>query len=318
MLLSRVADALYWISRYLERAEHTARLLDVAADLRLGRASTTGAGAIERLYATLGLAATDPADAVAVLDAALLDLSNRSSIASCVQAARENGRQVRDEISSDMWEQLNALYLRVRQMRDEGQTSGRTHYVSRTIIEGIHLFEGVTDATMSHGEGWQYLQAGRFLERADATAALLDAFFRDEADPEGMPPPLDQADWVALLRACSGLEGYCRQNTADVRPERVTDFLLLNAEFPRSIRFAAGRVETALIALGRQGARPRAGRAEQLSGRLRASLDYVQLDEILADGALPYLRGLRRQCGQIHAAIDQSYISYSIEAALQA
>ena len=318
MLLSRVADAVYWIGRYLERAQHTARLLDVAADLRLGRPSTVGSGAIERLYATLGLAATDPSDAVAVLDAALLDPSNQSSIASCIQTARENARQVREEISSDMWEQLNALYLRVRQMRDEGLTSGRTHYVSRTIVEGVHLFEGVTDATMSHGEGWQYLQAGRFLERADATAALLDAFFRDEAGSDGQPPPLDQADWVALLRACSALEGYCRHYTADVRPQRVTDFLLLNADFPRSIRFAAGRIEAALTTIARAGTRTRVGRAERLSGRLRSSLDYAQVDEILADGALPYLTGLRRQCSQIHAAVYQSYISYSVESALQA
>ena len=110
------------------------------------------------------------------------------------------------------------------------------------IIEGAHLFAGVTDATMGHGEGWHYLQAGRFLERAVATARLLDAFFSDASGPVPMPP-LDRADWVALLRSCAALEGYCRQYTADVRPERVTEFLLLNAECPRSIRFAPTRVE---------------------------------------------------------------------------
>ncbi len=160
-----------------------------------------------------------------------------------------------------MWEQINALYLRVRQIRTDASWAGRTHYVSRSIIEGVHLFQGITDATMGHGEGWQYLRAGRFLERAASTAMLLDAFLDDESLPAAIPPPLDQADWVALLRSCSALEGYCRHYTADVRPERVTEFLLLDAECPRSIRFAATRVEGALRALarhtGQAGRRPR-------------------------------------------------------------
>jgi uncharacterized alpha-E superfamily protein len=226
MLLSRVADALYWISRYLERAEHTARLVDVAADLRLGRPATAGAGGVERLYASLGLKVAEAAGPVDLLDAALLDTKNRNSIASCVLAARENARQVREEISSDMWEQMNALYLRVRHMWDDASLAGRTQFVARSILEGVHLFGGITDATMSHGEGWQYLQAGRFLERAEGTATLLDTFLGDGTDSGGMAAPLDQADLVALLRSCSALEGYCRHYTADVRQERVIEFVL--------------------------------------------------------------------------------------------
>jgi uncharacterized alpha-E superfamily protein len=133
-----------------------------------------------------------------------------------------------------------------------------------------------------------------------------------------MPLPLDQADLVALLRSCSALEGYCRHYTADVRQERVIEFLLLNAEFPRSIRFSASRVEGALRELGRHSARSGGGRAERLSGRLRASLDYAQVDEILNDGAREYLAGVGRQCVHLHTAIYQSYISYSIESALSA
>jgi uncharacterized alpha-E superfamily protein len=318
MLLSRVADALYWISRYLERAEHTARLIDVAADLRLGRPATAGAGGVERLYASLGLKVTEAAGPVDLLDAALLDTKNRNSIASCVLAARENARQVREEISSDMWEQMNALYLRVRHMWDDASLAGRTHFVARSIIEGVHLFGGITDATMSHGEGWQYLQAGRFLERAEGTATLLDTFLGDGTDSGGMPAPLDQADLVALLRSCSALEGYCRHYTADVRQERVIEFVLLNAEFPRSIRFSASRVEGALRALTRHSGHSGGGRAERLSGRLRASLDYAQVDEILNDGAREYLTGVSRQCVHLHSALVQSYIAYPIESALPA
>jgi uncharacterized alpha-E superfamily protein len=216
-----------------------------------------------------------------------------------------------------MWEQLNALFLRVRQMRDDAMWAGRTHYVSRSIVEGVHLFAGITDATMGHGEGWQYLQVGRFLERAAAVAGLLDMFLSHDED-DGPEAPLDQSDWVALLRSCAALEGYCRQYTADVRPERVTEFLLLNAECPRSVRFAATHAEAAFRAIARQTGRVGGTRAERLSGRLRASLDYGQLDEILGDDPHTYLTGISRQCAQIHLALSQSYIAYPIESALPA
>jgi uncharacterized alpha-E superfamily protein len=317
MLLSRVADALYWISRYLERAEHTARLIDVAVDLELDRAAAVDATAIGRLYSSLGLTTVDDGGPVPLLNTALFDPANRNSVAACVIAARENARQVREEISSDMWEQVNALFLRVRQMRDDAMWAGRTHYVSRSIVEGVHLFAGITDATMGHGEGWQYLQAGRFLERASATAGLLDVFL-DRGSDEEPSAPLDQSDWVALLRSCAALEGYCRQYTADVRARRVAEFLLLNAECPRSVRFAATQAEHALRAIARLAGGGDGTRAERLSGRLRASLDYGQLDEILGDDPRAYLTGISRQCAQIHAALYQTYITYPVDTALPA
>ena len=315
MLLSRVADALYWISRYLERAEHTARLVDVARDLGLDRAAASRSRAIDRLYSSLGLPAVSADGEHSLVRRALFDSSHRNSVAACVIAARENARQVREEISTDMWEQLNDLFLRVRKLQ-EASAGGRTHYVSRVIVEGVHLFAGITDATMGHAEGWQYLQAGRFLERASSTATLLDAFLVETGDE--VPAALDQADWVALLRSCSALEGYCRRYTADVRPERVTEFLLLDAECPRSIRFAATRLEDALRAIAHYTGRASGGRAERLSGRLRASLDYGQVDEILSDDPHTYLTNVCRQCAQIHTVVHQSYISYAVDTALPA
>src|SRR6187549_487824 len=175
MLLSRVADALYWISRYLERAEHTARVTDVVVDLGLGRATTLDDDAIGRLYGSLGLEPAESQEQLGPLaDAAFFDIAHRNSVMACVTAARENARQVREEISSEMWEQLNGLFLHLRQVRTENTWSGRPHYLLQVIIEGVHLFQGTTDATMGHGEGWQYLQVGRFLESAGSTAALLD------------------------------------------------------------------------------------------------------------------------------------------------
>ncbi len=315
MLLSRVADSLYWIGRYLERAEHTARLIDVRLDLGLGRRLGTDGWDFDRLYAALRLP-TVPApadDPASLVDALVFDGSHRSSVASSVTAARENARQVREAISSDMWEQINALFLRLKEVRAEGTWSARPHHVLRLVVDGVHLFEGVTDATMGHGEGWQYLQVGRYLERADATSTLVDLHFRP-----GSTLPANHVEWVGLLRSCSALEAYCRCYTADLRPERIAEFLLLNPEFPRSVRFAAARVESALRTIAQLTSRGTGGRAERLAGRLHASLGYGQVDEILSEDPHAYLDGIGRSCTQIHAAAYQSYVNYPIESALPA
>jgi uncharacterized alpha-E superfamily protein len=320
MLLSRVADSLYWISRYLERAEHTARLIEVRLDLGLDRRRDADGWSFERLYAAARVpyVAGGPSTPAALIDSLVFDVSNRDSVLACVTAARENARQVREEISSDMWEELNALFLRLKQARTDGTWSTRPHYISRLAIEGVHLFQGVTDATMGHGEGWQYLQAGRFLERADVTSALVDLHFNAiQADADSILPA-NHVEWVGLLRSCSALEAYCRCYTADLRPERIAEFLLLNSEFPRSVRFAAARVEAALRSIAHLTGRGVGGRVERLAGRLHASLDYGQVDEILNDDPHAYLEGISGQCRQIHSAIAQSYVMYPIETALPA
>lgn len=313
MLLSRVADAIYWMSRYLERAEHAARLIDVRVDLALDRREE--GWDFERLYASLRHSGSGslPATPAALIDAAIFDLANPDSVASCVTAARENARQVREEVSTEMWEHINRLFLRVRQMRTE--SLARPHYISRLVIEGIHLFHGITDSTMGHGEGWQYLQVGRFIERADSVATLLDRSLRAGPIANGRS---DAGEWVALLRSCSALEAYCRHYTADLRRERIAEFLLLNPEFPRSVRFAAAQVERSLRALSDLTSRGEDGRALRVAGRLRASLDFGQVDEILGEDPHAYLEAISRQCGQIHAALHETYVVYPIDAALPA
>jgi uncharacterized alpha-E superfamily protein len=317
MLLSRVADALYWIGRYLERAEHVSRIIDVRLDLGIHRQSTSGVWDFRRLYASLSLTepGAHPSNPAALVECAMFDTANRESVIACVTAARDNARQVREEISSDMWEHLNALFLDLKEARSD--RTQRPHYLSRLVIEGVHLFQGITDATMGHGEGWQFLQVGRFLERATATSALIDFHFREDIADDNAPGKA-QIEWAGLLRSCSALEAYCRVYTADLRPERIAEFLLLNSEFPRSVRFAAACVEHGLRTVAGHTARVSGGRAERLAGRLHASLDYGQVDEILSDSLHAYLEGISRQCAQIHTALHQSYIGYAIESAIPA
>jgi uncharacterized alpha-E superfamily protein len=320
MLLSRVADALYWMSRYLERAEHTARLVDVRLDLGLDRTTSSEDWDFGRLYAALRLPVTEamPTSPAGLLDAVMFDLETPDSVASCVRAARDNARQVREELSSDMWEHVNGLFLTLNDARADGSWAGRPHYLCRLVIDRVHLFQGVTDATMGHGEGWQYLQVGRFIERAGATAALIAPQFSAVPDADAAASPHEHVHWVGLLRSCAALEAYCRRYTADLRPDRIAEFLLLNAEFPRSVRFAASQLELALRTVAQLTGHASSGRAERLAGRLDASLGYGQVDEILADNPRSYLEGIGRQCAQIHTAFHQSYIAYSIEWALPA
>jgi uncharacterized alpha-E superfamily protein len=215
-----------------------------------------------------------------------------------------------------MWEELNRLFLQVRSASTDQWWGTHSHEYFTSVLAGVHLFQGITDATMTHGEGWHYIQVGRFIERTSLTAALLAAHF------EGLESTVDRPDevgsfleWMGLLKSACAFEGYCRFYTADLQSARIVEFLLLNADFPRSVRFAAGRIESALKAVARHTGRG-AGRAERLAGRLRASLDFGQVDEIVAGGLQAYLLGITRQCAEVHSAIYQTYITYPIEASL--
>jgi uncharacterized alpha-E superfamily protein len=179
------------------------------------------------------------------------------------------------------------------------------------------LHQGITDSTMNHGEGWHFIQVGRFIERASATATLLDVHFNEFADAKGQSTgPRQYLDWVGLLKSCTAFEAYCKVYTAELRPDRIAEFLLLNAECPRSVRFAADRVQTAFQAIAEATGTRKAGRVNRLAGRLRAALNFGQIDEIIEGGLHDYLSNIQRQCAQIHTAIQQTYVAYSIESAL--
>lgn len=319
-MLSRVADSLYWMSRYLERSQHTARLVGVNLSITLDRTPDSSGRHSQRLGASL--IGTPPDGALDLWTLATqfsVDPSEPSSLWSCVASARENARQIREQISSEMWERVNALYWRVRHAAVDSSWHAQPDDFFRAVIEDICLLEGITDATMSRGEGWHYIQFGRFLERAQATALLLDVHFR--AFPDVGPAaetenPADAVEWVGLLRSCTAFEAYCRRYTATLQPRLIAEFLLLDAELPRSVRFAAEQVESSLRALTRLSGRSSAGRPERLAGRLRASLNYAVMDEIMADSLHDCLGGIRRECNQIHEATYQTFITYQVEPAL--
>lgn len=302
--------------------EHCTRVIDVRLDLGLDRTPGAREWDFSRLYHALLLNREEdealPGNPTALVERTIFDPANRQSVMACLTSARENARQVREEISSEMWEQLNALYLQMKDLRMEGTWPARPHYLARFIIDGVHLFQGITDATMGHGEGWQYLQVGRFLERADATAWLLDLHFQSRAETASASSRVSHGEWAGLLRSCASLEAYCRVYTADLRPDRIAEFLLLNPDGPRSVRFSAACIESALQVIGEHVSRRIAGHAERLAGKLHASLNYGQMEELLADDPHPFFASIRRQCEEIHAALYHTNIDYPIESAIPA
>jgi uncharacterized alpha-E superfamily protein len=317
-MLSRVADSLYWMSRYLERAEQTARLVDVELQLWLDQSPEAAAGRWEFLLEALRLPATEvPAlEPSRLLNTLVFSRTNTSSIVSCIATARENLRHVREQCSSEMWEQLNRLYLEVMDPWPEEAWMQKSHAFLHAVQEGAHLFQGITDGTMSHGEGWQYIQLGRYVERADTLAALMETHFSRVGYPANQTvESAEYLEWVGLLRACVAFESYCKAYTAEIRPLRVAEFLLLNPDFPHSVRFSVDRVNAALLIISELTER-REELPTRIAGRLRAQLSFSQIEEVIVEGAQTYLRNIRSECSQIHAAIHQIYFDYSIESGL--
>jgi uncharacterized alpha-E superfamily protein len=317
-MLSRVADSLYWMSRYLERVEHTTRLIDVDFQLRLDHSRESGPARWLRLLEALQVPvpAGGKIDAAALAYILTLDRDNPSSIVACISAARENLRQVREQCSSEMWEQLNRLYLQIVATPAGEAWVLHSQLFFRGVLDGVHLFQGLTDSTMSHSEGWHYIQLGRFVERTHGLTALIGTHFDRfsevfESSVEGG----QYLEWVGLLKYCAAFEAYCKKYTEDLKPLRVAEFLLLSPDFPHSVRFSVDQVHAALRTIGELSER-RADAPLRLAGRLRANLSFSEIDEIMADGLDGYLNGIRRLCVQAHNAIHQIYFDYPVESAL--
>jgi uncharacterized alpha-E superfamily protein len=325
-MLSRVANSLYWLSRYLERAEHTARLIHVQLNLAPDQSPATSDQRRQRILLELRTTATPEAleDDYGMMEYLTFNTTNSLAIVSCIALARENARQVREQISTEMWQQLNQLYLFVRNRRMDTVWANQPSEFLHSIKEGSHLFQGITDSTMSHGQGWHFIQLGRYIERAISCATLLDVEYEALMRGHNADIAADAyLNWIGLLKGCTAYEAYSKEYTADIKPERVIEFLLLNSNFPHSICFAVNAIQETLDAIAEITETHRGTRVYRLSGRLRATLDYAQIDEVMSGetihgGLHPFLEDIRRQCLQIHEALFRMYITYPIEEKLVA
>lgn len=305
-MLSRIAESLYWVGRYVERAEDTARILDVHVHRTLEDPSVEEDVACRALLAVMGVAAPaeppGPIDTSVLIDVLAFDTASPTSIAGALVAARENARSARDSISSEMWECLNATFNGLPGVVARAR-GGSAHAFFAYVKERAAILAGLADSTMSRDDGWRFLVLGRSLERVDMTARLLSASFGDAAGP---------SEWVTTLRCCSAHEAFLRTYRRGVEPDLVAEFLLLDRLFPRSAFHALGQAEECLAEL-HPAAAGRAGvddDARRVLGRARTELEFRRVNELLGD--LPsHLRSLQDACSEAGEAVAGRYFRQS-------
>jgi uncharacterized alpha-E superfamily protein len=318
-MLSRVADSLYWMSRYLERADHVARQFDVHLAVVLDQSTDAASQRRQRLVACLVSGDYSPPPISNDHELAHLltfNQDNSNSIVRCIESARENARQIREQINSQMWEVINQMYWEVSNASLQDIWLGQPHNFYHGINQNIYRFQGIADSRMTHDQGWQFVQLGRFIERASETSDTVNVDFRELVHGQRSADTVDQRtylDWVGLLRGCAAFEAYSKVYTADLQPRHILEFLLLNPEFPYSVHFAINMIQTSLESIGAMTDTSRNGRVFRLAGRLRAMLDYAQIDEVIDTGMGTYLLDIQQRCAQIHEAIYQTFITYPVE-----
>jgi uncharacterized alpha-E superfamily protein len=312
-MLSRVANSIYWMSRYLERAENVARFIDVNLNLTLDMPSHVGEQWAPLVNTTGDLELFTKRYRVPsrenVMYFLTFDRDNPNSILSCVRHARENARSVREIISSEMWEQANRFYLLVKEASKNKTLVDDPHDFYTSVKMASHLFDGITEATMSHGEAWHFLQVGELLERADKTSRILDVkYYILLPDAQAVGTSIDNIQWAALLKSASALEMY-RKHSKQIDPSKVADFLLLNRDFPRSVLSCLERATHSLHAITGSSQDAFSNKAEQGLGRLLGELNYTQIDEIIYGGLHEFLDKLQNRLNWIDDAIYESFFT---------
>jgi uncharacterized alpha-E superfamily protein len=325
VMLSRVAHSLYWMSRYIERAENVARLLEVNLqflvdfqdfkDPRLDQhwesivLSSGGAELFEEHYET--------PDSRTVTEFLAFDLRNPGSILSCVYAARENARMIRDQISVEMWEAINELNLYLKSASTARVwAEGPQEFFAR-INRASHLFQGITASTYARNEGWEFIEFGKHVERADMTTRILDVKYHillPSANDVG--GALDTAQWQAVLRSASALEAYRRYYVREILPWKAAEFLIFSESFPRSIHYCVAQVDEFIRRiLGETGMRPRSP-AARAARRLLADLQSMSITDVLNQGLHEYLMEIQSALERIGDEVVQTTMFYPAESEL--
>ena len=316
-MLSRVANTFFWMVRYVERADNLARLIDVNQQLLLDseRLDT------ERLRAFWMPIIQSAGDQEAfkelhpesgseeAIDFLALDRRNPNSVYSCVAQARENARMVRDQLSDELWEELNSLYLFVHSEDATTMLVNEPVRFHQTIRRSAETFLGIAASTISRNEAWEFMALGRHLERADKTTRFLDinSYLSDEEGARPRAATHGALQWSAILRSCGALGAY-RLSHRDIDAKGVFEFLIFERDFPRSVAYC---IEAVDMALHRISGSPRGtfvNEAERRSGRLLAELNYELSDEVLSSGLHQYLDSLQKQFNAIGDAIFESFV----------
>ncbi len=324
-MLSRVADAMFWMSRYIERADHLARFLEVGFHLDFdlhgvvdGSQELQWLSIIEVMQQPLPENLDLPLDDY-INKVLTFDMANSASIMTCVNRSRNNARSIRGSISTDMWRELNRLYWLLTDEEFRRRVQDSPHDLYQAVQTGSQMFQGVCDATLSHDEGWNFVQLGKYLERADKIVRLIDSRRKQlQALEETLEPSLQNLHWAGLLRSCQAYQAYQQRYISRVDPDRILEFLLFNPDFPYSVRFCLNAAAENLAAIGEgvtvgsggETSRGGGGRAGRLLGRTLLELEYAEPAEIF-EGQLPqFLQTIERRCAQVVNAVREQYSLY--------
>jgi len=312
-MLSRVADCVFWMSRYIERAENAARFVDVNLNLTLDLGGVLSnqwdplintSGDHEQFYARYGTATQKNA-----LSMLAFDEQNPNSIVSCLKSARENARTIREIIAAAVWEELNKFYWFVTDAARNGQGADNPFEFFNQVKRSGQLIVGIMEATMSRGEAWHFAQMGRLLERADKTSRILDVkYYILLPSVADVGTPLDAIQWSALLKSASALEMY-RKRHGRITPDEVTEFLILDAEFPRALRFCLRGTEESLHAVTGTDPGTFRNQAERRLGQLRSELDYAQIGDIIETGLHEFIDSFQRKLNLVGEAVQATFFA---------
>ncbi len=314
-MLSRTADHLFWMSRYTERAENTARMLDINYQTSL--LPQTAAAAQAGWEGVLSISELTPlfnhwhkaVSPKAVMEFMVKDEMNPSSIVSCIKSARENARAVRGTLTTEVWETQNQTWLEVNRMLKAGDFEADPAKFFEWVKFRSHLSRGVTVGTMLMDEALHFMRLGTFLERSDNTARLVDVKFHAlEADFYGARVEKDQEydfyHWSAILRSVSGFEIYRKVYRNVIQPEKVAELLILRADMPRSLHASLNAVVENLALVANDQSRE----TQRVAGKLRAELQYGRIDEILATGLHAYLTQFLDRINVLGARISRDFL----------
>ena len=312
-MLSRVADSIYWMTRYVERAENIARFIEVTLNLILDQPSSA-----EQQWKPLIDATGDEEffsehygepTAENVTKFLTSDRDYPHSILSCLSAARENARTVRETISSETWEELNEFYHFVKSNSPNDDIITQASDFFSRIRQHSHLFNGTLDATMSRGLGWHFANLGRMLERADKTSRILDVkYFTLLPNIEDVGTTIDDLQWSAVLRSVSGFEMF-RKRYHSITIHRVVEFLILDRSFPRSVNYCLIQADQSLHAISNSPQGSYSNAAEQLLGQLQSELAYSDVQTIINQGMHESIDNLQSRLNQIGKEIHETFFA---------
>ena len=355
-MLSRVADSLYWMSRYIERAEDITRILTVnfhalldlpaldearawqplikiTGDEKLFEACFVGKVAEDRIAQGSHLprdpmpVSASPYNSRNITEFLLWHPANPNAVVTCITHARENARGVREQISTEMWESLNRLYFLAKDINKQAVLRGPADFFGQ-VRDGSHIFQGITHATMTHNDAYEFIQLGKHIERGDKTTRILDVKYASLGGEAGgettdESSPQSALQLMAMLKSCSAMEAY-RKQYQQLQTWRVAEFLLLNREFPRSVLFCLNQVRHAvdMIAAGAgetilNGATSRSTPAQQttpqrLLGRLLNEMEYLDIRDVLGEAMHPFLDRIQQRLNQAGNDIATTFFSTQI------